>query len=271
MLTKRNNYILQVLILVFVLGCNAEKKQKEILVAKVGNSELTQRQLNKTLNTDVTNLEKKEEVVRNWVETELLLQAAKENDLLNENNFERIIKQSERKLAASYAMKNYLVKNSKVISEKELRKYYKIHKSDYELPTDGYILNFISFGNLEDAILFRSSILKKKWKLAKNKLKNQNNIVKSYSDKLIKVSDINSKKLLRVLKELRKKETSIVIETELSNFVVVQLLEKVSKNEVPKLKYVKEKVRAIYQAQINKELVRNYINGLTTKKNVKIY
>jgi hypothetical protein len=109
------------------------------------------------------------------------------------------------------------------------------------------------------------------WLFARKKIKENKSIAEAHNDRLMLVSDIQSKKLLRVLKELRKKEISIVVETELSNFVVVQLIDKLKKNEVPKLKYVEESVVAIYQAQINSEQTRNYINELTTQKNVKIY
>ncbi|MCP5061288.1 MAG: peptidyl-prolyl cis-trans isomerase [Ignavibacteriae bacterium] len=271
MLTKRNNYILYSVLLLLLLSCSSEKKQKEIIVAEVGNSRLTKNQLNQMLEVNYSSTENKEEIVRNWVETELLYQAADENNLLKENKFNEIIKQSEKKLAASYAIAKYLSSSREKISNTKLANYFKSHKDDYLLPVDSYILNFIRFSSEKDAIKFRSKVLLKDWKLATVEVGNNKNVKKKYVAKLVKVTEIQSKKMLRVLKELRIKETSIVIQTELSSFVVVQLIEKLKKNTVPKLKYIEEEVRTIYEAQMNKEKVRNYINKLTTQKNVKVY
>ena len=271
MLTKQNNYILYIVLLLSLLSCGTEKKQKEIIVAEVGDSKLTENQLTQMLEVNYSSTENKEEIVRNWVETELLYQAADENKLLTENDFNKIIKQSEKKLAASYAIAKYLSSSNEKISNTKLANYFKSHKDDYLLPVDSYILNYIRFSDEKDAIKFRSKVLLKDWQLATVEVENNKNVEKKYVAKLVKVTEIQSKKMLRVLKELRIRETSIVIQTELSSFVVVQLIEKLKKNTVPKLKYIEEDVRTIYEAQINKEKVRNYINKLTTQKNVKVY
>jgi len=271
MLTKRINYILYVAVLLLLLGCNSEKTQKEKIVAEVGNSKLTEIQLNQMLEINYGSAENKEEIIRNWIETELLYQAADENNLLAENDFSKIIKQSEKKLAASFAIQKYISNNFEKISKENLSSYFKSHKNDYLLPVDSYILNYISFSDEKDAIKFRSSVLLKDWKLATVEVEKNKNVEKRYAAKLVKVTEIQSKKMLRVLKELRIRETSIVIQTELSTFVVVQLIEKLKKNTIPKLKYIEEKVRTIYEAQKNKEKIRDYINKLTTQKNVKIY
>ena len=271
MLTKQNNYILYLVLLLALLSCGNEKKQKEIIVAEVGDSKLTENQLTQMLEVNYSSIENKEEIIRNWVETELLYQAANENNLLTESDFNEIIEQSEKKLAASYAIAKHLSSSTEKISSTKLANYFKSHKDDYLLPVDSYILNYIRFSDEKDAIKFRSKVLLKDWKLATGEVENNKNVEKKYVAKLVKVTEIQSKKMLRVLKELRIRETSIVIQTELSSFVVVQLIEKLKKNTVPKLKYIQEDVRTIYEAQINKEKVRNYINKLTTQKNVKVY
>ena len=116
MLTKQNNYILYVVLLLSLLSCGTEKKQKEIIVAEVGASKLTENQLTQMLEVNYSSTENKEEIVRNWVETELLYQAADENNLLTENDFNEIIKQSEKKLAASYAITKHLSSSNEKIS-----------------------------------------------------------------------------------------------------------------------------------------------------------
>jgi len=267
---KQINYILQVLLLVSILSCDTKEKQKEIIVAEVGSSKLTEKQLNRIFKIDSRSSESQEEIIRNWTETELLYQAAMENNLLDENNFYKIIEQSEKKLAASYVILDYLKRNKMEIRKEDLVKYFLANKENYRLPTDAYILNYICFTNEKDAIKFRSVTLLKNWQFAKEKNENKKNVLKEYIDKLVKVSDIQSKKLLRVLKELRRNETSIVIETELSNFVVVQLVNKLNKNDIPKLKYVKESVKITYAAQMNKKMVSNFINKLIMQKDVKL-
>ena len=271
MLIKQiKNVITLLLLFSFLLGCKKDEKVKEIVVAKVGNITLTEKQLNNYLKDNNNGVEFRDEFIRQWIETEILYQIAEKKGLLNNTKFKNIMKQSKRKLAASFAIKDYIKQNNYQYNENEILEYYKKNKDNFCLSTDAYILNYISFISEEDAINFRNKAIAKGWAEAEKEVVN-NNIVNGYRDKLIKDFQIPSKKILRVLKEQYKNEISLVIKTELNNFVVVQQKEKIKKNEVPKFKYIKKEVEAMYTASKNKELVRNYINKLISEKQVKIY
>ena len=85
------------------------------------------------------------------------------------------------------------------------------------------------------------------------------------------MSEIQSKPIIRVLKKLYNSEISLVIETELNNFVVVQQIEKISKDSLPQFKYVKNNVKKSFIMLKQRELIRNYLDSLLTQKNIKIY
>ncbi len=267
----KQNKIAFLFLFILVLGCTKNKKIKEIVVAEVGNSKLTETQLNNYLEDNNKSVEFKDEFIRQWIETEILYQVAKKKGILKKTEFNNVMKQTKKKLAASFAIKDYLSNNSYTYNSNQLLKFYNKNKNNFQLPTDAYILNSISFLNEANAIDFRNKAISKGWNNAVKEIVNKDDVVKSYKNKLVKISQIPSKRILRVLKEQFRNEISLVIKTELNNFVVVQQTEKIKKNSVPKFKYIKNEVEAMYKATKNKELVRNYINKLISEKQVKIY
>ncbi len=262
------------LLFLFILasGCTENKKIKDaVVIAEVGNSKLTETELNNYLTGKNNDAEFRNEFIRQWIETEILYQIAKDKGIIKNTEFNNIMKQTKKKLAASLAIKDFLNSNSSKYNDNQLLKYYNGNKNNFLLPTDAYILNYISFLNEENAIIFRNKAIAKGWNAAVKEIANKDDVVKSYNNKLVKISQIPSKRILRVLKEQYRNEISLVVKTELNNFVVVQQTEKIKKNSVPKFKYIKNEVEAMYKANKNKELVRNYINKLISEKQVKIY
>ncbi len=271
LIKQTKNVIVLFLLFISVLGCKKNEKVKETIVAEVGNTKLTEAKLNSYLGEKNNSVEFRDEFIRQWIETEILFNIAKEKNLLNDANFKNIMEQSKKKLAASLVIEDYLNKNNSHFSNRQLLEYYKKNKNNFLLPTDAYILNYISFLTEEDAINFRNKAINKGWIKAEREIVKKSNIVENYKNKLIKVSQIPSKKILRLLKEQYRNEISLVIKTELNNFVVVQQKEKIKRNSIPKFKYIKNEVQTMYTAEKNKELVRNYINKLISEKQVKIY
>jgi hypothetical protein len=272
MLIKQNkNVITLLLLLVIVIGCQKNKKVKEQIIAEVGDTKLTETQLNSYLGGKNNNVEFRNEFIRQWIETEILYQIAEEKGIVKNTNFKNIMKQSKKKLAASLTIKDYVTRNTHKYGNSELLEYYKENKNNFLLSTDAYILNYISFLTEEEAINFRNKAIAKGWQKAEQEIVNKDDVVRNYQDKLIKISQIPSKRILRVLKEQYRNEISLVVRTELNNFVVVQQTEKIKRNSIPKFRYIKKEVEAMYIASKNKELARSYINKLITEKQVKIY
>ncbi len=271
MLIKQiKNNITFLLFVIILLGCKKKETIKPKIIAEVGNVKLTEKQLNNYLKEKNYSFEFKDEFIRQWIETELLYQIAEQKGLLKSTYFNNITKQSEKQLAASMVIKEFLNKTNLEYNEAQLLKFYNKNRNDFILHTDAYILNYISFTNEEDAINFRKKALLKNWNEAEKEIKNKNSVLENYKNKLIKISQIPSKKILRILNEQLKNEISLVIKTELNKFVVVQQKEKIGRNSVPEFNYIKKDVEILYKAFRNRELIHNYINKLISEKHVKI-
>jgi hypothetical protein len=264
--------ILTIILLLFaVTSCKSEKPVKEVYIAEVGNSKLTQKELEKHLGSNVGITKYKDEFVRDWVEKEILAQISIENKLLTENNYTRIIENSKRELGASIAVADYLKSYKIEISEAELKEYFNVNEEDYNFSDDAYILNLVSFSNEESAIRFRNNAIIDGWDKAVDRLVEDDELLESKQDKIFKLSEIQSRRISRVLQKLFNSEISLVIETELNNFVVVQQIDKINQNSIPNFKYVKNDVYKSFLILKQKEIIRNYLDSLLTQKNIKIY
>lgn len=270
-LIKTNIIYLHLVALFIAAGCQDRKETVEIYVVEVGNAKLSQSELQRELGNNMNVTKYREEYIRDWIETEVLSQFSKENDLLDNNNYKKIIKNSQKKLAASIAINNYLSSNPIEIEENELKKFFYKNKSDYNFSFDSYVLNYAEFNTKESAINFRDKAIKNSWGKAIQLFMNDSTLVKDAEDRLYKLSEIQSERTLRVLKKLLNNEISFVINTELNNFVVVQKLDEIVKNSAPKFQYVKENVKNSLLVLKQREQVRLFLDSLINQKKVKIY
>ena len=268
---KTNYIFLLIGILLILSGCEESKQPEEVYVAEVGDIKLTQSELERELGNNLNISKYKEEYIRDWIETEILFQISKENNLLQNNNYQKIIKNSQKELAASIAISDYLNSNPLVIEDSELKQYFNENRSDYNFPYNSYILNYAEFKSEESAINFRDNAIVNGWSKSIQSFLNDPNLVSNAENRLYKLSEIQSERTLRVLKKLYKNEISFVINTELNNFVVVQQLDEIVKNSAPKFQYVQDKVRSSLLVLKQREQVRQLLDSLINQKNVKIY
>jgi len=102
-------------------------------------------------------------------------------------------------------------------------------------------------------------------------LDNDSALVVNQQNTIYKLSEIQSKRIMRVLKELFNNEISLVIKTELNDFVVVQQIDKIDRNTVPKYNYVKENVKISFLVSKQRQQIRSYLDSLIAHRSVKIY
>ena len=268
----KTNYIFLLFSIILILaGCEESKEPEEVYVAEVGDVKLSQSELEQELGNNLNISKYREEYIRDWIETEVLFQISKENDLLKDNNYGTIIRNSQKELAASIAINNYLSSKPLSIDERELKQYFNENRSDYNFSYDSYILNYAEFSSEESAINFRDNAIVNGWEKSIQSFLNDTTLVNNSENRLYILSEIQSERTLRVLKKLYKNEISFVINTELNNFVVVQQLDEIDKNSAPQFQYVKENVRSSLLVLKQREQVRLLLDSLINQKNVKIY
>lgn len=256
---------------IMLANCAEHEEKEEILIAEVGDSKLTQTELNKQLGQLKNNRRYKDEVIRDWVETEVLFQVSESKNLLTSDNYVNIIKDTKKELAASIAIKDYLEYNPVKYSERDLREFFNDNKEDFNFIHDSYVLNFASFSSESGAIKFRNNVINDGWNSAIAKFDSDSSLIEKYEKKLFRLSEIQSKRIQRILQKLKSNEVSLVIKTELNSFVVVQQIDLILKNTVPQYQYVKESVKNSFLANKSREQINYYIDSLINNMNVKIY
>lgn len=258
-------------ITLFLISCKENNSEKEVIIAQVGNSILSEKDIDSSLVDKKYANKYKTEFIKNWIETEVLKQFAIDKKLLNKNNYRKILDDTGKELAAAIAINNFLDENKIIFNNKDLISFFKRTKNNFKLNSKVYIVNLISFSDETKAIKFRNEGILNGWNNAVNLFKNDSSIVKIESNKIYNDFHIQSQILSRILKGLYLNEVSPVIKTELNNFVVVQEIDKFQKGSIPDFKYIRDKVEERYLIIKQKKLVRDFIDSLITVKNVKIY
>lgn len=233
----------------------------------VGDSELTEYQLDSLMGATKYSGKMRKELIKEWVENEMLYREAVKNEVDKDDEFNFILESSRRHLAGSIQLRNVLKSELNNISDSELRAYYEDFKNDFILPADAFAYNIASFGSKSDAINFR--------KLA---LENWNEAIGLYNQKLINESfiefeyifNIRPVNLLRVLNKMYINEVSVILNLTDSVFTIAQLKERFEKGELPKFESVKEEVRNRYRIKLKQQLYKDYIDGLYAKYDVVI-
>ena len=156
-------------------------------------------------------------------------------------------------------------------SKSDLRKYYQDNKDDFSFGEDGYLINMISFNNEPKAISFRNYAIREGWNEALSLFEADTTILNVLSKKLFKLSEVQSKLVSRVLTSMFKGEISVVVNTELNNFVIVQQIDKINRNSVPKFEYVFDDVLSSYTIIQKRDMLKDFIDSLMVQQNVKIY
>ena len=261
-------FFLLVFFLIYFEACKKEVTSKKY-IARVNNAYLTQAELDSIYNLS-SGMQYKNEIIRNWINRELLFQEAQKQGVLKDKNFNRILDDSKKELAASFLLKNYF-NNEKIIAEPaELEKYYKDHSDKFKLQYNSYLLNRITFNNEDKALKFRSIVLGKSWNYAYQALKNDTSVYSEKAKELLFEYEIQPVSILRVVKELFPNEISIALGDEHGRYTIVQLIAKFDKGVIPPFDLIQNEVRNVYLMQKKELTIKDYIKELYSKNDIEV-
>ena len=85
-------------------GCGNEQEKTDY-VARVNNSFLTRDEFSHIIDTSVASNVQKNEVIRNWIDRELVYLQAKKEGITGNKEYNMLIKDSEKELAGSFLIK----------------------------------------------------------------------------------------------------------------------------------------------------------------------
>ncbi|MFZ0454758.1 MAG: peptidyl-prolyl cis-trans isomerase [Ignavibacteriaceae bacterium] len=261
-------YILIIFFLFSFEACKKEVPGKKY-IAKVNDSYLTEDELDSIYNVN-SGIQYKDEIIRNWINRELLFQEARKQGILNSRNFNRILDDSKKELAASFLIKNFVDKEKISVNSAELEGFYNNNPDEFKLIYNSYLLNIIVFSNEDDALKFRAEALGKNWNDAYRDIKNDTAVCSEKSSELLFEYKVQPISVLRVVRELYPSEISIVLHTDEGKFTVVQLIQKFDKGEIPPFDLVKDEIKNLYLVKKKELTVKNYIKELYSKNDIEV-
>ncbi len=253
----------------FLTGCGKESNKKEYL-ARVNDSYLTRDDLNAIIDSGSGKNFYKSEIVRDWINKELLYQEAKSSGILDDNSFQKLKNKSDKELAVTFLVNKIFNEEKIKIEPSEVKDYYEKNKDNFKLFYNAFLINLVRFNDEDNAIEFRNNAFEKGWERADEKFKNDTSLVDNEVSHLVYEYEIQPAALVRVVRELLPDEISIVVNDSAGNYYLVQLLQKYEKGSIPPFDLVNKLVRDRYIALKKEQFITNYIKELYSKNDIEV-
>jgi len=267
-LLKRNNLYMVLFTAVFIAGCGKEPDKKDY-VARVNDSFLTKNDLDEMSDTSFRNNFYKSELIRNWIDKELLYQEAVNEGIIDEEEFKRIINNSQRELAGVLLLKQVSDQYEFVYSKDDLEKFYQLYNDEFKLTDDAYLLNIAEFSNEDEAIDFRNSVLQNEWQKVIESVK-YSDILKKQDNVLLSENEIYPLAVRNILQELNPQEFSIIINTDTTDYTIIQVIEKYTEGTIPPFELIKEKVEKRFVSLEKRKFINEYIKKLYAENDIEV-
>lgn len=264
----RSRIFFGLFVLALNYGCTEEPQSKKY-IARVNDSYLTEEDLNGFDSLTRGGFSRKE-LINDWVEREILYQEAVKFGILDDADFKRIIKDSERELASAMLIQQYFESNLKKPGTSDLKTFYSEHENEFFAKQNIYVFSSASFSNENIAIRFRTKAVQTSWQNAiefyldeKSFLAHANNTA-AYRDGIYPVE------LLRLLDELNTGEISIVLEENPDRFTVVQFLQKFKTGMTAPFEVISDEVETRYLANERERMREKFLEELYSDNKIEI-
>ncbi len=254
---------------IILSGCGKEKVKKDF-VARVNNSYLTKEQLSSLMAGYSGKNFYREEVIRNWINQELLYQEAVKNGILKERNFISLLDNSKKELAISLFLEKHFNDEKPSYDSKEVEDYYSQHQNDFAVFYNTYYLNIADFNNENKAIKFRTLLFDSDWEKALNVFKADSSINNVRYEVLLNDYQIQPVSIQRIVSQLNPQEVSIVINYQPGHYVVVQKLQTFNKGTVPPYNVIKSEVEKRFVAKMKNDFLQSYIKDIYTNNDIEV-
>jgi hypothetical protein len=199
-----------------------------------------------------------------------MFQKAVEEGILEEKKYKKLIKNTERELAAALLLNQY-VSGQKISFElADLRSYFEENRDEFKLAKNAYLLNIIHFTDEDRAVEFRAGFLTNGWDSTLVNLENDSTIIDVWNKVLFNEQDIFPPTVLRVVKRLHPPEISIVISEGSGYYSIVQVLGKYIKGSLPPFDVIKDEIEIRYLAEKRNKLIEDYIEKLYSTNEIEV-
>jgi hypothetical protein len=259
---------LYVLIAIIFFGCNREPEKKKY-VARVNDSYLTEEELSE-LDSLFQQSASRSEIIKRWVDKELLYQEAISKGVTDDEEFNSIINNSRRELAASMLLNKHMDVNLKKPNNAELQGFYNQHINEFRTDENIYVFNSASFKNENTAIRFRTKLVEKNWEKIIDNYAEDTMMIAYRSGDALSEDEIYPIQLLNLIKELNPNEISIVLEESSDKYSVIQLVQSFKKGAIPPLELLEDEVMARFISEKREEILNKYLEELYSNNEIEI-
>lgn len=256
------------LLIVTIFGCGEKSDSKEF-IARVNDSYLT--------NDDLAEMDSlyekgfsRTELIKRWVDKELLFQEAVKMNIDKQEEYNRIIDNSRRELASSMALNYYLDERIAKPSTAELEEFYESHKNEFKLENNFYTFNRATFNNELAAIKFRTKLLETDWEDATDYYSKDSSLVEFRKNIGLFKNEIYPIQLLNIIQVLYPGEISIVIEENPAKFSVVQSLQYFLNGSNAPFDVMRNKIEARFLASKREQYIAEFLQQLHSKNEIEI-
>lgn len=265
---KKSNWLLTLaLSVIFLFGCQKEEQQ-QVIIAKVGNSVLTENQLDSLLSFSENKNKYRDEVIRKWVDSELLFLEAEKEGYTKSKKYTALVNTSNKKLAGSLYLDNMINLNKQQPDENLLLNYYYENKHDFKIQSNAYVFNRAVFNDESKAILYRNTLIESDWDKALNVFAGNESLTSFETNKFQYTFEIDFEKILIILNNLEASEVSIIFETTPREYNIVQLITRYEKGTIPDFTYIKNYVGDQYISTLKAKEYDDLLQGLYSKYDV---
>jgi hypothetical protein len=256
--------------LILFSGCSEENLPEDYL-AVVNDRMLTKRTVGYLVDSLYLNESSLNQVIQNWVEMELLTQAALSEGFEAKDEFAVRSDFNTRRLLASEYLKEKLKEVNTIVTKEQLEDYFQKHKSEFVLNYDIYKVNQAIVRNLTKAIDLRNTTLSQIdfSKSIRISFKPEEIVDERYGIYL-KEFDEMPYELSNVIQNLLPGEITYPIDLGNREYLITQLVAKYSKGDEPEIDFVKELIeeRIIFERQ--KSYYQELITKLAQEADIKI-
>lgn len=252
-----------------LISCSDDNENRKS-VAEVNSSKLYEEEINFFLNSSIDSNKNREEYIRNWIETEVLYQEAKNEGILDSLNYKLIIEQTKKELAVAILTKKIIRDFEINTKESALIENYNAYKADYRLDNDAYVISYVVFNDLQTASIFRKRLLDENWDRLVKDYKSNKAAFNYQAEKFLYKYQVQPSILTKYIQGMLPNEVSIVINANDNMFYIVKLVKKYYKYDIPDYDYIKPLIKRRLLNTQQKIKLKNYISELYSKYDVKI-
>ncbi len=256
--------------LIFVYGCSDENLPEDYL-ASVNDRMLTKRTVSYLIDSTYLNSESLDQFIQNWIEMELLTQAALSEGMEAKDEFAIRNDFNARSLLAAEYIKEKMKEVNTIVSKEELEEYFEKHKYEFELNYDVYKVNQVIVKNLTKAVEMRNTPLSQiDFSNSIRVVFKPEEIVDERYGVYLNEFDEMPYELANIITTLLPGEITYPIHLGNGEYLLTQLVSKYSKGDEPSIEFIKDLIeeRIIFERQ--RKYYQELITKLAQKADIKV-